>query len=201
MTYDARAAWHRAGIYFAVCLGLSAISGVLGRLFDEPIVRAGQTSNPAWVALALASIAVVAVAYLVVWPRGTLTHGRALHLPSVLLFGALWGVCEGQLLLAMWSVADRLVTPDWFVVTISFVLISTWLGVWHARYWDIQVAPEHNIPEWNLRKVAFAHTPNLLVSLTFLTLYENLAIFLALQTFALMASTSVMRFPRYSRGC
>ena len=31
--------------------------------------------------------------------------------------------------------------------------VGTFLGLWHALYWDRKVAPEHNIEAWNLRKV------------------------------------------------
>jgi hypothetical protein len=61
------------------------------------------------------------------------------------------------------------------------------------------VTPEHNIVEWNGRKVLLAHTPNLIATLTYLTLHGNMGIFILLQTIALLSSTYFMHFPPFWR--
>jgi hypothetical protein len=76
-------------------------------------------------------------------------------------------------------------------------VISAFLGLWHQFYWDIYVAPEHNILEWNIKKVLLAHIPNIVITLTYLSLYGNSGVFVLCQTFALVASTYFMRFPPF----
>ena len=197
MTYDSRRAYRLAAVYFVVCWVLAIVTGVTGRLFGDPVVAEGQASSPAWVALVVAAVVVVVIAYGVIWPIGTRSHGRARHWPTVIGFGLLWGISEGQLFASFWAVVSRFVGPDWLVIAVTYLAIAAWNGPWHLKFWDVHVAPLHNIDEWNARKVLFAHTPNLLISLTILTVYENVAIFVGLQTLGLLLSTIVMRFPRY----
>ena len=139
--------------------------------------------------------AYVLSAYLYVWPKGTINHGRPLHLGSVLIFGFLWGVCEGQLVLAMFRLIESIGMAAGWNVLIMFVVYSALTAIWHSRYWDVYVSPDHNIIEWNVRKVLIAHVPFFLLSVTHLAIFNNAAIFVAWQVIALMASTFVMRFP------
>ena len=81
------------------------------------------------------------------------------------------------------------------MVAVSFLVIATFTGTWHQFFWDIYVAPIHNIPEWNLRKVLFVHTPNLVLSLSLLTLFGSGSIVVAAQVVALVGSSIFMRFP------
>lgn len=196
--YQADKAWLRAGIYFCVCLIISWVFGVLKVITRTSVVSDNQLNNPVWISFALVCLFVEIIAYYVIWRKGTLTHGRPLSLGSNIVFGTLWGISEGLLFLSIWAMFELFI-PNTVVVTIaSFILISAFLGIWHSKYWDIQVAPEHNIPEWNIRKVLFAHIPNLLVTLTFFALYGNAALFVLYQTIALLGSTYFMRFPAYS---
>ena len=80
---------------------------------------------------------------------------------------------------------------------ISYLCIGTYNGLLHHFFWDIYVSPPHNYSEWNARKVLFCHTPNLLVSLSYLAVFGNLWVFLGLQTLALLLSAWAMRFPGY----
>lgn len=195
--YSAELAWLRAGLYFGMCWLLSAATGVLPTLLARPVATAAQLAAPAWWAFTGLCLAVVGVAYGVVWPRGTLTHGRALHLPSVLVFGLAWGVSEGQLFLVFWALVERWAPAPWVTGLVVFGVIAVFNGLWHSRYWDLYVAPEHNIPEWNPRKVFLAHIPNLVVTLTYLGVHGNAALFVLFQTLGLLASTYFMRFPPY----
>ena len=197
-TYQADRAWLRAGIYFAICFIASWGFGVFKVVTRSPIANAEQVNDPIWIALALACLLVEIVAYYVIWRKGTLTHGRPLTIASTLTFGILWGISEGLLFLTLWAIFELFIPSTTIVAIASFIVISAFLGIWHSQYWDIHVAPEHNIPEWNIRKVLFAHIPNLLITLTFFALYGNATLFIVFQTIALVGSSYFMRFPAYS---
>lgn len=191
--YTARGAWLRGIAYFVACTLVGwwtgALDLVVGRGLAPPDPDLGY-----WL-WTTAAFAVVALGYGVVWREGTLTHGRTLDPSGAVGFGIAWGLTESLLLLSFWVlVRDLGWSPPWTAVG-AYVVISAWQGGWHALYWDHHVAPEHNIASWNLAKVAFAHTPNLAVSLTHLALYERPAVFVLLQTLALTLSTWNMRFP------
>jgi hypothetical protein len=194
-TYNARLAWLRAGVYFGAGLCLSWLTGVLDAVLQRPLFTAEQLADPAWVTFTLVCIGIEVLGYWVIWPRGTRTYGRPLHWPTVLGFGLVWGVCEAQLLLSLWAIVEKFVTARWLVVGLAFLIIAAFIGLWHTLYWDIYVAPDHNIPEWNLKKVLFAHTPNIICTLIYLALYGNAGMFVIFQTIALVGSTLFMRFP------
>ena len=164
----------RATAYFAVCLLVAA--GVRPSLsLDAPL-------------LAVAGLVVLeVVAYGVVWPLGTYTLDRPRDWFSP-VFGLVWGVCEGLLLL---SLATAVGNP-W----VAFVVLSAFQGVWHAAYWDRRVAPEHNDPRWNLPKVLLCHVPNLALTLWFLHDTGAGGWFVLFQVVSLTLSATAMRFPR-----
>jgi hypothetical protein len=92
---------------------------------------------------------------------------------------------------------SKFIASKFLVWLVSFLVIGTFVGLWHQFYWDIYVAPEHNIIEWNTKKVLFAHVPNIVVTLAYLTIYESAGIFVLCQAFALIVSTFFMRFPPF----
>ncbi len=188
--YDARGAWRRAFVYFLICWLLAAGSGALAGL-----PGATPTDDRGWWVWTVAGFVVVIVGYWIVWPLGTLTHGRPLDRPAVLAFGLAWGVSEGLLLLSVWTAADRWLAFGW-ALTVTLLVCATFLGLWHALYWDLKVAPEHNIEAWNLRKVLFVHVPNLGVTVPYLAVYGSGAFFVAMQTVGLLGATRAMHFPR-----
>ncbi|MBL8099298.1 MAG: hypothetical protein JNK81_08950 [Anaerolineales bacterium] len=195
--YSPRLAWIRGGIYFASCFILSVLTGVFQTLISKPITSQENLSNVYWWIFTFVCAIVIYIAYFIIWRRGTLTHGRELHKPSVLLFGLLWGLSEGQLMLSVWAIVEKF-SPNIFVIgIISFLIISTFKGLWQSQYWDIHVSPEHNIPEWNLKKVLLGHIPNLIFTLTYLAMFGNALIFLLFQTTGLMICTYYMHFPKY----
>lgn len=195
--YSVELGWLRAGIYFAACFLISWYAGVLPRLLSQPWATAAQLQDVGWWAFTALCLLVEFVGYYIIWPRGTLTHGRALHWPTVLVFGLLWGLSEGQLFVSVWAVAQMFTNNPLIVGIVTFVVLSAFIGLWHALYWDIYVAPEHNIAEWNGRKVLFAHIPNLVITLIYLAVHDNWALMVLFQTVALLGSTYFMRFPRY----
>ena len=194
-TYSPDGAVIRAATYFAVCWIVAALAGVTSTVFGERLATDDQLRNGTWWALTIACFAVIVIAYGVIWPLGTVTHGRRRTTPMVLVFGVVWGVSQGQLYLAIRAAAAAAVDNSFAVGIASFVAISAFTAVWHDRYWDRLVSPPHNVEEWNGRKVALCHVPNLVITLTYLGVYDNDAMFVALQTIALTLSTWFMRFP------
>ena len=177
--------WLRAGGYFAVCLVVSALTGVLWDLGDT-----GAAVLPT-----LGCLVVVTVAYGVIWPIGTFTLDRPRD-PVSAVFGLVWGFCEAQLLLSGYLLVELLGLSRLWTVALAFVLLSAFQGAWHAAYWDLKVAPEHNIPEWNARKVLLCHVPNLAATLTHYAVYGSELWFVVFQVVALTLSSMAMRFPR-----
>lgn len=195
--YHPRSAWLRAVIYFVVCFMIAHFTGALALVLNQPLASAENLRDVLWILFTLLCIAVEIWGYIYLWPRGTLTHGRQLYWSVVLTFGLLWGLSEGLLFLSVFVLTSQWVASKLLVWFISFSVISTFLGLWHQFYWDIYVAPEHNILEWNIKKVLYAHIPNIVITLTYLSLYGNAGIFVLCQTFALVASTYFMRFPPF----
>ena len=188
-TYDPRAAWRRASVYFACCWAVALLSGAFAEL-PGPVLL----DDVGWVVWTVAALAVVVVGYWVIWPMGTLTHGRPLRVGAVLAFGLAWGISEGLLFLSVWTVADRWL-PWGVALAVTMLAVGTFLGLWHALYWDLKVAPEHNIESWNLRKVLLVHVPNLAVTVPYLATYGSAAVFVGCQAVGLLGATWAMHFP------
>lgn len=193
--YSAQLAWLRGGLYFCSCFLISWATGVFKTIVRSPLATSDQIGNGWWWLATAVCLLVVVVAYAIIWPKGTLTHGRPLDLTAVIPFGVLWGLSEGQLFLSIWAVVEWLPLASIWVALISFLIISAFKGVWHSQYWDIYVSPEHNIEEWNGRKVLFCHIPNLIVTLSFLAFFGNAALFVLWQTISLLSSAYFMHFP------
>jgi hypothetical protein len=199
--YDPKAAWLRAFAYFSVTWALACASGALPTALTNPLVLAGQASRLGWWVFTIACVIVVTVGYWVIWPMGTLAHGRTVVIPDTVLFAIAWGLSEGLLFASVWLTAYRVFGTSLggriATIVVCYAVLSVFMGVWHARYWDIYIAPEHNILEWNIRKVLFAHNPNILVTVTYVTCFHNLGIYVLLQALALLGSTLAMRFPSF----
>lgn len=190
--YHPADAWLRAGLYFAGCLVLARLLGVLPTVLGGP---SGDTTQRGFWWAVTGCLAVEVVAYGVIWPRGTLTHGRQLRPGWQAGFGLAWGISESLWFLTIWAIVEQFVSNPWATAALSFVAISAFTGIWHDRYWDIYVAPEHNIVEWNPRKVLLCHVPNLVATLAFLAAYGAVRWFVVFQTVALVLSVFAMRFP------
>lgn len=198
-TYSPRRAWRLAFAVFAVYwLVAGAVEGIVEQgpldLLAAPL-PAEWTSNLMFLASAAAMFVVVGVGYWVIWPLGTETHGRPLNVLAAGGFGAAWGASEGTLYLAVFALVAAATSLQWVQVVVVFTVLSGFKAVWHTQFWDIYVSPVHNIEAWSFRKVLFVHTPNLLVSLTFLTVYGVGWLFVAAQVVALVGSTLAMHFP------
>lgn len=148
-----------------------------------------------WTGLVALMFSTSVVGYWIVWPMGTLSHGRPLHRWWSGMFGLAWGISEALLYVTVWSLARASIESDWAVFTCSFVLIALGIASWHQLFWDKYVSPIHNVASWNVRKVLLVHMPFLAVSLTFVTLYEAGLLFVTAQAVALIGSAFFMRFP------
>lgn len=203
--YDPVAAWWRGLTYVTACVALAFAAGTVATILSNPLVLPGQTSSWLWWLVTGAVVAVVLVGYGVVWPWGTRPHGRRIVWPDTLLFGLLWGLGEALLLGTVWLLATRAwravlgtgALTDGLVVATVIVVLSAFIGSWHALYWDIHVSPEHNIIERNGIKVALVHTPNVVVATCWLTAWEDLGLFVLVQAFALTLSALAMPFPSF----
>ncbi len=203
--YDTVAAWLRAAAYFSVCWAVAAATGTIATIAANPLVFPGQTQSWLWWLVTSVAFVIAAVGYSVVWARGTRPHGRRITWPETPLFGLAWGVSEGLLMASVWVAATRAWRAaigdggltDALVLATVIVLLSTWIALWHALYWDRHVSPEHNVIEWNTIKVAVVHTPNVVVSTAWLTAWENLGLFVVVQTIALLGSSMAMPFPTF----
>jgi NAD(P)-dependent dehydrogenase (short-subunit alcohol dehydrogenase family) len=203
--YDTRAAWLRAFAYFSFCWSLGMASGTVPTILDNPMVLPGQTDSWLWWAFTALVCGVIFVGYWIIWPIGTLPHGRRVIVPDTVLFGIAWGISEGLLMGSVWVLAKRFwegllgagTGTDFAIVFTMIIVLSAFIGLWHALYWDVHIAPEHNIIEWNIKKVMWAHNPNVILTAIYLTAWENLAIFVLLQTVALFVSSLAMPFPSF----
>jgi hypothetical protein len=194
-TWIPGAAWCRAFMYFAFCNIVIAASGTLEQVFTQPIFTLEQTGNTIWLAYFLFCFAYVFVAYWILWARMTLTFNRRFYLGSGLLFGLAWGWSTGGLLLSfyhMWSLAG---VPGWATYLLAFASMGLWQYASQDYFWDVYVSPEHDTPRSIIIKTAVCHVPNVAICLGFLVLFNNYAIYVALQTSALIASTIFQKMP------
>lgn len=192
--YSPRSAWRRALIYFSCCFAIAGTTGVLRQLAGTaPTLRLGSSVVETLVGIAVVAQLLFAYGYL--WPRGTTHHNRPRRWLLQAGFGLLWGTAQAVLMLSMFSLLEALLANRLTTAAATFFLTATLTGFWHGRYWDIRVAPDHNVREWNLRKVLLAHAPFLILTLLHYALTANVYVFVGAHALALMASSLVMRFP------
>ena len=195
VAYAAKPAWIRAGIYFCLCYLLSYASGGMELLLTSPIATADQLSNPRWIAATVFVITFIAVAYGYVWVRYTVVFDRARTPWMSALFGLLWGSSSGQLFLAVWLFASKTELPTWGAWVLTYAVCAAWQPNWHNIYWDHYIAPEHDTRLTQRIKALGCHIPNLAISLTYLAIWDNYAIFVGLQVLACVPPSIGMRFP------
>ncbi len=195
--YRPGAAWSRAAIYFGCCWLVSLATGTWERIVTSPLATADQLRDPAWLAWTAGSLALIVVAYPVVWARWTLTFDRARRWAVQLGFGIVWGLSAGQLLASYYVLADSTGWPRWGVWLLAWGLVGAWQGMFQDLFWDVWVTPEHDTPRTIRTKVFACHIPNVTVTLTYLVLFDNVAVFVLLQTVALTTAAVAMRFPAW----
>lgn len=188
-------AWTRALIYFSFCNAFIAASGTLEQIFNNPLFTLEQTSDPLWIGYIITCFVYVIIAYFIVWPRATLNFDRKYQLGSQLFFGVLWGFSTGGLLLSFYHLWHSTGLENWAIFILTFLSISVWQYFIQAYFWDIYISPEHDTPKSILVKTFACHLPNVLLSLGFLTIWNNYSVFLIIFIIALISSTISQRFP------
>ena len=96
------AAWTRAMIYFSFCNIVITISGTLEQIITRPIFTSEQISNTYWIIYVIFCFTFVFIAYVIIWPRSTLTFDRRYNLGPEIVFGLIWGFSTGGLLLSFY---------------------------------------------------------------------------------------------------
>jgi len=190
--YDNHLAWLRACIYFLICISLSSASGVMEKLVTDPW-GASSLSSVAWIGSTGVYLAIIVYGYWIYWPRGTYTQGRRVYWPFF-PFALTLAFCEAQLLLVFWALFEMTGLSTLWVAALTFVA-GTLSYPWHMHYWDMYVAPAHNILEWNGRKAMVAHIPNSTVAIVYFAGFESVAIHIMMQALAFVAACYFMRFP------
>lgn len=189
------AAWTRAFIYFSFCNIFTAASGTLEQIFMQPIFTKDQITNPYWIIYCSFCFIYVFFAYWLLWSRMTLTFDRKYYLGSEIVLGVIWGFSTGGLLLSFFHLWNLTGAPDWAIFLLSFISMGFWQYFIQDYFWDIYVSPEHDTPRSIIIKTLLCHIPNVVISLGFLILWNNYAIYVVLFIFALVASTIFQRFP------
>jgi hypothetical protein len=195
--YVPQAAWLRAGIYFCACYLAGIATGVFDSLLSSPIATPEQVADGAWWSWLVGLILLVTAAYWGIWARYTLRFDRRLEVVPQVAFGLLWGAASGLLFLSFYRLA-QVVGRNWAwwqVWLLAYVLIAIWQWLWQDYVWDVYISPEQDSP-WSIKlKVVATHIPNITACLIFFALYENYAIFVALQTWVLVGASLGMRMP------
>jgi hypothetical protein len=195
--YVPQASWLRAGIYFGACYLIAIVTGVTDALLANPIAAPKQIADPAWWAWVVGLTMLVTVAYWGIWARYTLRFDRRLDLIPQTVFGLLWGAASGSLFLSFYRVAQAVGRgwARWQVWLLAYAAIGIWQWLWQDYAWDVYVSPEHDSP-WSIKvKTVTTHIPNITACLVFYALYGNHAVFVALQTWALVGASIAMRMP------
>jgi len=193
--YYPRLAWMRAGMYFCACYTLSYLTGGMELILGGPLATPEQLADSAWRWFTLGIVIFMFVAYAGVWSYFTPVFERRKNVLVSAVFGFLWGSSSGQLFLSVWLLAGHLPLPGWGVSLVAFAALAAWQPNWHNIYWDHYIAPEHDTPMTQVIKATCCHIPNLAINLTYLTLYENYAIFVGVQLIACISAAIGMRYP------
>ena len=193
--YKPVVAWIRALIYFAFCNIVSIVTGSLETLVTQPIATNEQLTDPIWITFCTFCFIYIFFAYWILWARMTLTFDRKYYIGSEIIFGLLWGISTGQLLLSFYHLWNMTSLPTGIIFLFSYVCMGAWQYFIQDYFWDIRVSPEHDTPRSIMIKTFFSHVPNVAICLLFLSLYNNYLIFVATQTFALIATSIFQKFP------
>jgi len=193
--YYPKLAWLRAGMYFCACFTLSWLSGAMEILVSEPLYTAEQAASPRWLLFTAVVIGFIVFAYAGVWSYFTPVFERRRNVLVSGLFGFLWGASSGQLFLSVWVLCNQLPLPAWGASVVTFLILAAYQPNWHNIYWDHYIAPEHDTPMTQVIKATCCHIPNLALTLTYLTIYENHLIFVLAQVIACTSAGIGMRFP------
>jgi hypothetical protein len=197
--FSPAAAWIRAGIFFCTCFILSWLTGTQEMILAAPLATQAQLQNPRWVTWTAGLTLLIAVGYWWVWARYTLRFDRQRHLLAQVPFGLVWGLSMGQLFLVVWhwAVTAAALLPQWGIILVAWLATGTVVALWMLFYWDLYIAPEHDTPFSITLKTIVVHVPQTFLCTIYLTLYNNYAILIGLQTLALVGAAVQMRMPPF----
>jgi hypothetical protein len=195
--FSPKAAWLRASIYFCFCYLAGIGTGAFDALLSNPITTPEQIADKTWWWWVGGLIMLVTAAYWVIWARYTLRFDRQLDVIPQTVFGLMWGIASGLLFLSFYRAAEVIGGgwKQWQIWLLAYIMIAVWQWLWQDYYWDVYISPEHDSP-WSVKfKVIATHIPNITACLIFFAIYENTAIFVILQTWALLGASLAMRMP------
>ena len=197
--FSPAAAWLRACIFFCVCFVAAWLSGTQQRMLDGPVVTPEQLQDPRWLLWTGGFAFLIIAGYWGVWARYTIRFERRRHLPSQIPFGVLWGLSVGQFILVVWHGVTLVGAgwPAWAIILVSWICAGTMFALWMLFYWDLYIAPEHDSRYSIALKTIVVHIPQTLVCVTYLTLFENYLIVIAMETLALLGAAIAMRMPPF----
>jgi hypothetical protein len=197
--FSPAAAWLRAGIFFCACFVASWLTGTQALILEAPLATSAQLRDPAWITFTIAYMLFVIAGYWFLWTRFTIRFDRQLHLPAQLAFGLLWGLSAGQFILMVWYgfVLIGPGWPDWLLIVTAWLSAGSLFGLWMVLYWDLYCVPEHDSKYSIALKTIVIHIPQTFVSITYVTLYDNFAILIAVETLALTGAAVGMRVPPF----
>jgi len=193
--YYPKLAWLKASTYFCAVYLLAWATGALELVLTSALVTAEQAANPAWVLYTIACYLFILAAYAGVWSYFTPVFERQKNTLVSAFFGFFWGSCQGLLFISVWLLIRKLGLPEWGTWIATFLALGSWQPNFHNIWWDHYIAPEHDTPMTQKIKALGCHIPNLLVTLTYLTLYGNLGLFVSFQVLACMSAAIGMRYP------
>jgi hypothetical protein len=191
------ASWLRAGMFFCLFYLVSWATGTLDLILKSPIATGEQLADKRWWLWVIGLAVFILFAYWGIWARYTIRFDRRIDLFPQILFGLVWGTALGQMLGSLWRIAVMLGVSwkAWQQWLLAYVLIGIWQWLLMDMYWDIYISPEHDSPKSIKIKTLCTHIPNVTLCLVFLAVYGNFAIFMALQTLALVGCSVNMRMP------
>ena len=164
-------------------------------MITQPIATSNQLSDPWWIVLVCICFLYIFIAYWILWAKMTLTFDRKFYVGVGLVFGTIWGLSTGQVLLSFYHLWNITEFPRWSVYLGSYTCMGLWQYVVHDYFWDVYVSPEHDTPKSIKFKTLISHIPNVALCLLLLIFYENYWLYVFTQTFALIATTIFQKFP------
>jgi hypothetical protein len=195
--FSPTAAWLRAGISFCVFYLVSWATGTMEAIVSSPIATPEQLASTGWWLWVVGLTVFILIAYWGIWARYTIRFDRKLDLVPQIAYGLVWGTAMGQMILSIWHIAE-MIGPEWAtwqVFLLAYAMISIWQWLLMDMFWDIYISPEHDSPLSIMLKVPLSHIPNVTLCLIFFAIHRNYAIFIALQTLALVGCSINMRMP------
>ena len=195
--FNPKTSWLRAGMLFCTFFIISWAIGTLDDVLSIPIASNVQLSSTSWWLWVVGLIAFIIFAYYGIWARYTIRFDRKVDLIPQTVFGLIWGLSLGQILLTIWRISTMIGSSwkIWQQWLLAYLLIGIWQWLLMDMYWDIYISPEHDSPKSIKIKTFCTHIPNVTLCLIFLAYHGNYVIFIALQTLALIGCSVNMRMP------